>query len=295
MSAQPGLKPFPKAYLAPFLLGYLAFWLIPLVEGFGLSLQSDTRFKQSEFVGAQHYLNLLDDGRFFTALQNTGLYAFGTIAVILPLSLLLASLLRGALGRLRGIYAFLLLLPGLTPPSVLAFLFLMVFSGPRGYLNAGLELFDLGPFGWFQDPVFIRLSLVLQAVWRWTGFATLFLAAGMDSIPRSLYETARSEGAGVWQRFVHVTLPLLRNVIIFVCAFLLLDAFVLFEGAYVLLGSSGGPGDAGLLLVSYAYFTAFTLGRFGSAAAMSFSLIPLVLLMLGVLFLVFGRRRGKEA
>src|SRR5690606_15251775 len=115
-----------------------------------------------------------------------------------------------------------------------------------------------------------------------------------EGVPRAYHDAARTEGAMAWQRFRHVTLPVMRPVTAFAAAFLLLDAFVLFEGAYVLLGGSGGTLDAGLLLVSYAYFTAFTMGSFGTAAAVSFSSLPLLLAALA-LILSAGRAPRRRA
>ena len=133
---------------------------------------------------------------------------------------------------------------------------------------------------------------MLQAIWRWTGFITLFMLAGLESLPKNYFALAKVEGASAVQTLIRVTTPLMRNVFIFTAIILFLDAFVLFQGAYVLLGSSGGTGDAGLLLVAYTYFTGFTLGKFGSSAAMSFSLVPF--LITAIYFLAFARsKKGK--
>jgi ABC-type sugar transport system permease subunit len=121
---------------------------------------------------------------------------------------------------------------------------------------------------------------------------TLIFLSGLEGVPQVYHDAARTEGASAWQRFRHVTLPVMRPVTAFAAAFLLLDTFVLFEGAYVLLGGSGGTLDAGLLLVSYAYFTAFTLGNFGAAAAMSFTSVPLLLL---ALFAILATGRAAKS
>jgi ABC-type sugar transport system permease subunit len=247
-------------------------------------------------VGLEHYRAVLEDGRFWHALRNAFAYCGLVLLLVPPLGLLLAHGLRSAWGgrALRGPVQFCLMLPGLTPPLVLALLYVLVFSGPRGLLNH----FLLQPFGlpnvdWIRDPLFIKPSLALLALWRWTGFVTLIFLSALESLPRAYYDAARTEGANGWQAFRHVSLPLLRPVTAFVAAFLFLDAFVLFEGAYVLLGGSGGALDAGLLPVSYAYFTAFTLGSFGSASAMAFAVMPALLFALWLI--LAGRRRAPAA
>lgn len=268
---------------------------MPIAEGFHLSLQSDALFDEPEFVGFANYRGLLHDGRFFHALRNTLAYAAMTIAAVTAVSLALAHLLRAAHARARGTVLFCLMLPGLTPPAVLALLYLLVFNGPHGMLNAllaaplGLPMID-----WIRDPRIIKISLVMLAVWRWSGFTTLILLSAMEGIPKTYYDLAKAEGAGAWRAFRHVTLPMLSHVLAFAAVFLFLDACVLFEGAYILLGGSGGTLDAGLLLVAYSYLTAFTLGRFGTAAAMGFSLVPFLMAAVWAL-LLRGRGRAERS
>ena len=286
------MKPLPLFLLLPFFAALVAFWLIPIAKGFHLSLQSDTLFGETEFVGLDHYRELLSDMRFFHALGNTLLYAAMSISVVTAFSLALAHLLRRAYARFRGTFIFCLMLPGLTPPAVLAFLYLLVFNGPHGMLNGLIAApFGLPMVDWIRDPRVIKFSLMLLTLWRWSGFITLILLSGMEGIPKAYYDLARAEGAGSAQAFRFVTLPMLSHVLAFAAVFLFLDAFVLFEGGYILLGGSGGTMDAGLLLVAYTYLTAFTLGKFGSAAAMGFSVVPL--LMMAVWILLQGRKRGR--
>jgi multiple sugar transport system permease protein len=284
-------RPLPVLLLIPFFAALGVFWLVPLLKGFHLSLQSDELFGDTSFVGFAHYRELLSDARFHHALRNTFAYAAMSILAVTAFSLALAHLLRRAWPAWRGAITFCLLLPGLTPPAVLALLYLLVFNGPHGMLNA-LVAAPLGlPFAdWIRNPAFIKPSLVLLSLWRWSGFTTLILLSGMEGIPRAYYDLCRAEGGGPWQAFRHVTLPLLSHVLAFAAVFLFLDAFVLFEGAYILLGGSGGTLDAGLLLVAYTYLTAFTFGKFGSAAAMSFSVVPFLML---AVWLILGRRRRR--
>lgn len=251
-----------------------------MVDGFLLSLQSDTLYGPSHFVGLAHYRAVLTDSRFQHALWNTLIYALSTIAVVVPLALGLALLMRRALPGAGTIVRFCLLLPGITPPLVLAILFVLVFSGRYGLLNAATARLGLPMVDWIQDPNAIKAALTLQATWRWTGFVALCLFSALQAIPREYYDIARVEGAGPLGAFRLVTLPLLRRALLFVVMVLLLDAFVLFSGAYVLLGGSGGTSDAGLMVISYAYQTAFRYGRFGTAAAMAYLAVPALLALL---------------
>lgn len=278
--------------LAPFFALFAIFWLAPVIGGVRLSLQSDTLFGPAESVGLANYRALLDDPRFFKALRNTLTYTLASIVVIVPLALLLAEALHHCWPRLKGVLTFVLLLPGLTPPAVLALLFLLVFHGRNGLLNQWLVMpFGFAPIDWLKDPAWILPALVLQAAWRWLGLIAFFLLAGRESLPRPLYEVAALETNRRWPVFRRVTIPMLRHVLVFAGVYLVVDAFAMFSGAYVLLGGSGGTADAGLLLINYTYQQAFSFGKFGTAAAMSLAIAPL---LLGVLALcLLGKRRAQ--
>jgi ABC-type sugar transport system permease subunit len=267
--------------LVPFFAGLTVFWLAPLLGGVQLALRSNELVGTTRWVGWENFQRLAGDPAYFQALRNTAWFTLGSIVLIVPLALGCAQALRLTFGRARPVLTFLLLLPGLTPPAVLALLFLLVFHGREGLLNHLLVL-PLGfePVQWLRDPDWILPALILQSVWRWTGMITFFLLAGMEAIPCPLFDAAHLETRSRWRVFRSVTLPLLRPVLVFAVVYLAVDAIALFSGAYVLLGGSGGTANAGLLLVSYVYQQAFTFGNFGTAAAASVSVAPVLLALL---------------
>jgi len=281
----PRIPNSPLWLVSPYFAMFAVFWLAPLLGGVWLSLE-DGRNVEGGFGGLTNYRAVLADPRFFKALGNTLTYTVASIVVIVPLALLLAEALHRCWPRLKGVLSFVLLLPGLTPPAVLALLFLLVFHGRNGVLNQLFVVpFGLAPIDWLRDPHWIMPALVLQAAWRWVGMITFFLLAGRESLPRPLYEAAALETSRRWPVFLTVTLPLLRHVIVFVCVYLVVDAFAMFSGAYVLLGGSGGTADAGLLLINYTYQQAFTFQEFARAAAMSLTVAPMLIGLLGVALL----------
>lgn len=283
MAATRRITNSPLWLLTPFFALFALFWLAPLIGGVKLSLQSDTLFGTPDFVGFANYRAVLDDPRFFKALRNTLTYTLASIVVIVPLALLLAEALHRCWPGLKGVLSFMLLLPGLTPPAVLALLFLLVFHGRNGLLNQWFVLpLGFAPIDWLKDPAWIMPALVIQAAWRWLGMITFFLLAGRESLPRPLYEAAALETDRRWPVFIGLTVPLLRQVIVFVCVYLVVDSFAMFSGAYVLLGGSGGTADAGLLLINYTYQQAFSFGRFSTAAAMSLAVAPLLIALLAL-------------
>ena len=278
----------PFILLFPFLFFLSLFWLLPLLGGVKMSLESNG-LGAEEFVGFENYYALANDERYFKSISNSFIYTFASAFLIVPLSLWLAHLLQSTFQSLRPFLTFGLLLPALTPPSVLATLFLMVFHGREGLLNQLFILpIGLAPINWLKDPNFILLGLVLQTVWRWTGFMTFFIMAGMEGIPKTYYEAAKLVTSSRWNQFVYVTLPQLRSVLIFVSIYLFIDGFSLFSGAFILLGGSGGTADAGLLTISYV-FQKTRFFEYGSAAAISISLLPIMFFSLYAF--IFLRRR----
>ena len=240
------------------------------------------------YVGLENFKKAIDDSKFHKALSNTLIYVFGSIFVILPLAFALAVNLMALARGVRGVLVFLLMIPGLALPGVLSTLFYLFFHGRTGALNQYLVIpLGFDPVNWMMDPAFIMPSLIMQAVWRWTGLVTLFFLCGLEAIPRWQFEVARIEGAGAWMRMRWVLFPGVRHLAVFAAVFLVVDGFAAFSGAYNLLGGSGGILDSGLLLVTYAYQVAFPGGSgrfdFPGAAAMSLLVAPITALLLFLL------------
>ena len=278
--------------LVPFFALLLLFWGIPLGEGALMSVQSSTVYGEARFVGLENFAYLLEDPDYWTALKNTAVYLLVSALLILPLAFGLALLLRRCLPALKPVLSFTLLLPGLTPPTVLAILFLLVFHGKHGLLNQFLTLpWGLPTIRWLIDPDFILPALLIQGVWRWTGFICFFFLTALDALPHEYFEIAKLEGSRAWQTLRHVTLPLVRHVVLFATIYLFIDAIALFSGAYVLLGGSGGTLNAGLLLVNYSY-QKFSFGQFGLATAAGLSVLPVMLLLLWLLLIRSASRKA---
>ena len=324
-----GLKKEEKAslfcLLFPFFGLWFVFWLVPLLFGVDLALQNpsyspdyrDTFESPTEeysgfqfnwfdspkneaveithlkYIGLENFSRVLADEKFYKSLKNTFYYVFGSMVIILPLSFIL-SLSLFQLSRIpRGFLVFCLLIPGLALPSVLSTLFYLFFHGRTGALNQYFVVpMGFSPINWMMDPLFIMPSLIMQAVWRWTGLVTLFFLCGLEAIPRWQWEVAKLEGVGIWMRVRKIFIPNLWHLALFAIVFLVVDGFASFSGAYNLLGGSGGIMDAGLLLVTYVYQVAFPGGSgrfdFPGAAAMSLLVVPITAF---ILFLVLQSRR----
>lgn len=259
-----------------------------------MSLKTNAIWDEPEFAGLDNFKHVLSDPLYAKALQNTTQYTLAVIFLVVPLGVLVAHHIRQLPKKYQPALSFCLLLPGITPPAVLSILFLLFFHGDQGILNSLLVTpFGLDPVNWIHDPKFILSSLVLQAAWRWTGFVAFFCLCAMDALPRTWEEAAKLEGATPRQTLWYITLPQIRHVLLFATVFLLVDATAQFSGAYSLLGGSGGPDNAGLLLVTHIYHTAFGKGNFGDAAAISLTLLPPLLFLIA--FLTMRKAKGNPA
>lgn len=249
---------------------------------------------QAKYIGLKNFSNVLEDAKFYKALRNTSIYVTGSILVIIPFAFTL-SLCLFQLPRIsRGLLVFCLMIPGLALPGVLSTLFYLFFHGRTGALNQYLVVpLGFDPVNWMMDPSFIMPSLIMQAVWRWTGMVTLFFLCGLEAIPRWQWEVAKVEGAGTWLTVRKILIPNLWHLALFAMVFLVVDGFASFSGAYNLLGGSGGILDSGLLLVTYVYQVAFPGGSgrfdFPGAAAMSLLVVPVTAL---ILFVILQGRRS---
>ncbi len=266
----------------PALLGLLAFvvapFLLAVVLGFSnLRLGSPLPL---EWVGFEQYRRIFADPSFTRALFNNLLFALVVVPLQTALALVLALLLNR---RLRGIALFrtLFFMPVVFPLSLVAVVWILIFApGPNGTMNAFLELVSLGawtPHDFLRDTRLALPAIMLTSLWQGAGFQMVIVLAGLQAIPAELYEAAMIDGAGRWQQFWHVTLPQLRNTMIFVVLVTTILAFRLFDQVQIM--TQGGPHDATTTVMFEAVEAAFTRQQVARGAAMSVVLFVVVLLI----------------
>ena len=268
-------------FLTPFVLSFLIFGAYPIVRSLILSLYITSGPEAQQFVGLDNYRHLLQDPDFWIAFRNTALFAVGSVALQLPLSLGLAILLNRADIRGRNVFRFIFFSPNLMGLVFSALLFTLILAPRFGLLNAGLHaLFGLpSTTRWLSTPELVMPALIMVALWLYTGFNMVYFLAALQSVDGELYEAATIDGAGRWAQFWHVTLPGIRPVLIFVVVLSTIGSFQLFELAYLLLGNSSGPDQAGLTIVMYLYQNGFLGGDLGYAAAIGWTLAAMVLIL----------------
>ena len=274
-------------FLAPGLLLFGAFRVYPLLEGLWLSF-TNARLGRSAYawVGLANYARLLDDTRFHTSLWNTAFYTAASTLPILALPLALAVLLnRGALRTaLRSAFFFPFTLSVVTVGLTWLWLLDPVI-GPFSYYLRALGL-PVRP--WLADPATAMWAIIFTTVWWVAGYYLVVYLAGLQDIPRELYEAAALDGAGGWTSFRAITLPLLRPVLLFVFVTHIIGSFQIFGQVFIL--TQGGPGDATRTVVQHLYETAFqNFFHFGAATAMAWVLFAIIV---GFSLLQFRLLRG---
>lgn len=276
----------PYLFLAPNLLVFVTFIIIPAFYNFYLSLFKTSFDKPPEFVGLDNFVYLFQrDDFFWRALSNLAVFVIGDVSLILLFSLIIALLLNENI-RFRGFFRSIFFYPVLLSPIVVALIWRWFLNTQYGLLNNVLRGLGLPPQPWLLRADLAMMWVILVHVWATVGFFALILLAGLQSIPPVLYEAAVVDGATRWRTFWHVTLPLLMPTIFVVLVLSLIRAFEVFDHIYALTG--GGPGTATLMIVQYIYRTGFELNQFGLAAAASLVLF-VIIFSLTVLQYLLGR------
>lgn len=262
------------------LFGYFAWW--PIGRSIVLAFQQTNLVDAPEWVGWQNFEQLFADPLLPQAVLNTLWFAALSLVIGLPLPLAVAVLMSelrhgGAVART------LAYLPVVIPPVVSVLLWKTFFNpGEQGVVNAVLGLAGLGPYPWLQSPDLAMPSLVIVATWSGAGTAILIYLAALTGVSTELYDAAELDGASVWRRVWHVTLPQLRGVILVLLLLQIIGALQVFTEPYVM--TDGGPANATVTVLLMIYRYAFLFGNYGVATALSVLLaVALVVVSAGYL------------
>ena len=268
------------ALVAPNVLGLMFFFGIPVLMAFGTSFNEWNAIKPPRFVGLDNFERLLYEDSFEQALTNTlkllGLVVPAEVLLALGVAMLLNLPLHGR-GVLRTIY----FLPVVTSTVAASVVWTGIFQPRYGVLSQVLEPFGLGETKWLVEPGLVLIPIAVVAVWQRLGFDMIIFLAGLQTIPSVLYEAALIDGAGRWQRFRHVTLPMLSPTTFLVIVLAVINSFQIFDQVYVMTLRTvpGGVGGSATTLTYYLYRRAFTNSEFGYASAVALVLFGVILLV----------------
>ncbi|MBQ1073585.1 sugar ABC transporter permease [Micromonospora sp. C31] len=210
------LKYSPYLYIAPFFLIFGAFGLYPMVRTAWMSLHDWDMIGDHSFIGFDNYTRLLSDEYFWNALVNTfGIFALSTIPQLL-FALFLANLLNRTFLRAKTFFRMAIFVPNVVSVAAVAIVFGMLFQREFGLFNWLLGFVGVEAVDWDGNTWSSWTAIASMVNWRWTGYNTLILLAGMQAIPKDLYEAAAIDGASQWRQFWQITLPMLKPTFIFV-------------------------------------------------------------------------------
>lgn len=280
-------------FLAPALGLIGVFFLLPVAAAVLLSFTDFDIYaladpRNARVVGLQNYARLLGSAEFWGAFRNTLYFVLvgGPLSILVSLGA--ALLLDARAVRLRALFRTVYFAPFVTTLVAVALVWRYLYHPRYGLLNYALGLVGIGPIDWLADPRWAMPAIILLAVWKNFGYSMLIFLAGLQTVPEELYEAARLDGAGTWQRFRHVTLPMLRPTLVFVALITAIGYWQLFAEPYVM--TQGGPLRSTTSVVLLMYEEGFRWWRMGYAAAVAMVLFAI---MLGATALQL--RLGREA
>jgi multiple sugar transport system permease protein len=267
-------------FIAPFVLGFLFWFLIPALTSIWLVFQDWNMIKPPEFVGLDNFRKLLSDRLFWQSLKVTTLYTVVSVPLSMALAFLLALLMNT---KVRGITVFrtIYYLPSIVPAVANAVLWAWILNSDFGLLNAFLRSIGLPKFRWLQETELALPALILMSLWG-LGWAMVIYLAGLQGIPEVFYEAAEIDGAGRWAKLRHVTIPLMSPVIFFNLIMGIIGSFQVFTAGFLI--TDGGPQNATLFYVLYLYRNAFEYLEMGYAAALAWVLFFIIM---GLTLLIF--------
>ncbi|HEY3109558.1 MAG TPA: sugar ABC transporter permease [Chloroflexota bacterium] len=267
-------------FISPWLIGFLAFSLLPFVASFLLSFTDWNIVGQWHWVGAQNYAKMFSgvDDRFVVSLVNTVYYA----ALVVPGDQIIAlalALLLNKRGPGIAVYRTLFYIPAIASGVGTAYLWAQIFSSHGGLLNAALDLIGIEGPNWLYSLTWSMPALIIVGLWN-VGTPMLIYLAALQGVPQSLYDAASVDGANTLRKFFHVTIPMVTPAMFFNVVLGFIGAFQVFTIAYVI--TNGGPANATLFYSLYLYTVAFRNLRMGYAAALAWVLFLIILAITAV-------------
>lgn len=274
------------ALALPLLLVFGIFSWFPIGRAVLMSFQETNFVGRSTFVGLENFRNVLADPVLPIAVRNTAYFAFLALLLGYPVPLLAAVLMR-EVRRMRGLFTVLAYLPVVVPPVVAVMLWKLFYNPTKfGVFNTILGWFGIEPVAWLSDAGLVMPALVLQATWAAAGGTVIIYLAALTGVPSELYDAAEVDGASVWRKIWHVTLPQLRGVLLITFILQIIGTAQVFLEPYLFTG--GGPNNAtvSILLLVFRYAFGNSLGaQYGEATALSLMLA----VFLGIVSLVYFR------
>lgn len=269
-------KATPYLFLAPFFIIFSIFMIYPIFNSLYLSFTSAQGIVQT-WVGFENYINILTDKVFWKSLLNVFIVLIVQVPLMLFLGTILSSFLNSEKLKFKGFFRLLIFLPVLIDLVTYSIVFSILFQEQYGIVNYVLNLMHLPSIMWLSNPIWARILIMIAVTWRWTGYNTVIILAGLQSIDNSLYEAADIDGAGPVTKLLKITLPLLTPVLLFCAIMSTIGTVQLFTEPQLL--TVGGPNNSTLTPIMYLYQYGFQNFKFGYASAVAYVITFIVFVM----------------
>ena len=279
-------------FTAPFFILFTLFLFWPVLNALRTSLFDDSLVGGASWAGLENYRELLGDPNFWAAMWHTALFTLLSVPplVLLPLGL---ALLVSRVSRLQWLFRLAFFAPYVLPVSVVVLIWNWLYQPGFGLINSYLTALGMAEVNWLGQPGVAMVSAVIATVWWTFGFNFVLYLAGLQEIPRELYEAAATEGAKPRQQIRHLTMPLLSSTIVLVTTLQVIASLKVFDQIYLLQLGTPGPENSTRPAIQYIYEAGFTQYRIGYASAMSFAFF-LVVVAVALISLWLVRRAGTR-
>ncbi|MEK3714151.1 carbohydrate ABC transporter permease [Paenibacillus sp. FSL R7-0333] len=281
-------------FVLPYLAAFALFLLFPILYGFVISLQDFELLSAAHpFVGLRNYMTIFTPGTyensiFFRGLWTTLQFVLYSVPLLIVTGLGIAMLVNALPAKLRGLFRTFYFLPYALSASVMAVIWLMMFDTNAGFINSLLQKLGLTAIPWLTATPWAWIALVLTTLWWTIGFNMIIFVNALNEVPEDYYEAASMDGANAWMRFVSITLPSIRPVMLFVMITSTIASFNIYAQPFLL--TRGGPGDTTRVLLINVLDQAFVRKDIGSASAMAILMALLIMLVSIVQFRLTNRK-----
>ena len=265
-------------FVIPSVILIILFVFYPMVQALITSFQTGAG-NNLTFAGIANYKRLLTDTTFRKALFNTILYLIIQVPIMILLALVISSMLNNKKLKFKGFFRTAIFLPCVTSLVAYSIVFKSLFA-TDGFVNSILMKLNLiaEPISWITDPVWAKILIILAITWRWTGYNMVFYLSGLQGIDDSIYEAADIDGAGAFEKFKSITLPMLKPIILFTTINSTIGTLQLFDETMNI--TQGGPANATITISQYIYNILFKYSPdFGYAAAVSYVIVVMIVVL----------------
>lgn len=275
----------PYLFIAPNILLFMIFMIIPIFFTFYISFHEWGILGKPQFTAFENYITLFSDHVFWLSLGNTAYYTAGTVPLSAGLGLLGAMLLNRKI-PLRAFFRSVFFAPVVVSMVAAGLIWSWMFNPNYGLFNAILAIFGVEGVSWMTSPSLAMPAVIITTLWLRIGYCLVIYLASLQAVPDELYEAADIDGAKSWQKFLHITLPMIKPTTVFIIVMEVIHGFMVFDLIYTM--TNGGPGYSTTVIVQYIYQKAFEEGKMGYASAMG-TIFFLIMMLLTILQLRLGR------